>query len=707
MAASKRPRCSSTCGTRKITSFFHSEASQALSSTDSDPSEDESAPQPARKQSNAKHRSKFDPSWKEQFSWLLFVPDDDDGNGPAMYCELCQKHNTSVRNTVWVNIPCRLFRRDKIRDHEASQRHTDSLVTESHAVAAKRSGGIRAAIEKQVSLKRQAVLGALKCLYWLAKEESAHHTKFESLLELGKSLGCTYLSELDNGKNAHYTSHRIIDEFLSALSSCVEDDLLSKIRSSPVISILCDESTDVSNLKQLVVFCRFLAAGKPQTCFLKVTDIVDGKAETIEQKLIEICTQCGITTNKIFGFGSDGASVMTGRHSGVAARLKKHNPEMVSIHCGAHRLALACSQACLEVPYMKKYDSHLVSLFYYFANSSVREASLHLIQEVMGEPSLKLKKAVHTRWLSHEAAVTAIRRTLSSLIATLESEIAVKDDAIAHGLLHAVKSYNFVATTYLLSDILPHLTSLSLLFQKEDVDLSVIQPQVTATISVLKSLRCTPGPCLQRLDEAITKLATEFNLSVTEGMKQAFQKNVREKYLDALVDNLENRFSDSGVLRAFASIFSAEKAIKVQSDCFNSYGDSEVEILSTQFTHTVVKERLQQEWSCFKHILVSDFKEQSTKNLMLIVSEDTSFSSLYPSLSYLASIALILPLSTADCERGFSTLKRIKTDARNRLKTDTLDKLIRLSSEGPSMSEFNFDRAATLWSSRSNRRIKI
>ena len=171
---------------------------------------------------------------------------------------------------------------------------------------------------------------------------------------------------------------------------------------------------------------------------------------------------------------------MTGCRTGVAARLKKDNPEMVSIHCGAHRLALVSSQAALEVPYMKKYDSHSITLFYHFANSPVLETALHLI-------TLRLKKAVHTRWLSHEAAVTAIRRTLPSLMATLESEVAGKDDAVARGLLHAIKTYDFVATTYLLCDVLPHLTSLSLLFQKEDVDLSVIQPQ-------LKSLRTQPGP---------------------------------------------------------------------------------------------------------------------------------------------------------------------------------------------------------------------
>jgi hypothetical protein len=84
---------------------------------------------------------------------------------------------------------------------------------------------------------------------------------------------------------------------------------------------------------------------------------------------------------------------------------------------------------------MKTFDSHLVTLYYHFANSSVCEAAL---QEIMGEPVLHLKKAIHTRWLSHEHAVTAIRRKLPSLLTTLEREVAERDDAVARGLLHAL-----------------------------------------------------------------------------------------------------------------------------------------------------------------------------------------------------------------------------------------------------------------------------
>ena len=49
------------------------------------------------------------------------------------------------------------------------------------------------------------------------------------------------------------------------------------------------------------------------------------------------------------GFGSDGASVMTGHDSGVGAVIKCSNPYLISIHCFAHRLALTSSQATEQV----------------------------------------------------------------------------------------------------------------------------------------------------------------------------------------------------------------------------------------------------------------------------------------------------------------------------------------------------------------------
>ena len=372
----------------------------------------------------------------------------------------------------------------------------------------------------------------------------------------------------------------MIDDFLEVLSGIVERDILAKVRASPAVGILCDESTDVSNLKQLVVYVRFLVEAKPRCCFLKIADLFDGKSETIEQKLVEVCSESEISISLVFSFGSDGASVMTGRKAGVAARLKAHNPEMISIHCGAHRVALASSQAATSVAYLKTFDSHLTTLYYHFANSAVREASLHEVQAVMGEAVLRLKKAIHTRWLSHDQAVMAIRRTLSSLIVTLEREVAEKDDAVARGLVKAMNSHQFVATIYLLSDVLPHLTTLSLVFQRQAVDLSLVQPQVSATIASIKFLRSKPGPILNQLDNTLTELSSNFGLKVTEEMKTHFQVSIREPYIDKLVENLQDRFRDSDLLAALVTLFDSTKASRFHTDSgssFDSYGTTELD----------------------------------------------------------------------------------------------------------------------------------
>lgn len=57
----------------------------------------------------------------------------------------------------------------------------------------------------------------------------------------------------------------------------------------------------------------------------------------------------------------------------------------------------------------------------------------------------------------------------------------------------------------------------------------------------------------------------------------------------------------------------------------------------------------------------------------------------------------MLLIATADCERGFSAMNRIKIVLRNRLKTNTLEQLMFISIEGLSPDKFDFGRAADKW----------
>ena len=144
-------------------------------------------------------------------------------------------------------------------------------------------------------------------------------------------------------------------------------------------------------------------------------------------------------------------------------------------------------------------------------------------------------------------------------------------------------------------------------------------------------------------------------MQVTEDLKRQFQHDIQDKYIDKLVENLENRFAESDLLGALVTIFhpsNAANTMQSSTSSFDSYGDAAVDLLATKFTTTVVKEKLQLEWMGFKHILIGKFAEVSEKEVVAALSGDSSFSFLYPTLSKLASISLTLPISTADCERG-------------------------------------------------------
>ena len=63
----------------------------------------------------------------------------------------------------------------------------------------------------------------------------------------------------------------------------------------------------------------------------------------------------------------------------------------------------------------------------------------------------------------------------------------------------------------------------------------------------------------------------------------------------------------------------------------------------------------------------------------------------------LVEIILILPVSTACCEHGFSCVKQIKSNLRSTLTTETLDVLVRISLDGRSLEEFDPMPAVKHW----------
>ena len=79
----------------------------------------------------------------------------------------------------------------------------------------------------------------------------------------------------------------------------------------------------------------------------------------------------------------------------------------------------------------------------------------------------------------------------------------------------------------------------------------------------------------------------------------------------------------------------------------------------------------------------------------------------FPQLSLLPAAGLVIPVTNAGCERGFSCQNRIMTKLRNRLSKENIDclHLMCILLEGPPMYQFNFERAFCMWKEHKARRL--
>jgi len=89
--------------------------------------------------------------------------------------------------------------------------------------------------------------------------------------------------------------------------------------------------------------------------------------------------------------------------------------------------------------------------------------------------------------LSFYKALETLYLTWDSLVAYFEQEVKTKQDKDGKlkGYIKKLAQFDFVATIHIFMDVLPHVMELAVIFQKKDLDCSIVPPAIATCVNEL------------------------------------------------------------------------------------------------------------------------------------------------------------------------------------------------------------------------------
>ncbi|KAJ8312909.1 LOW QUALITY PROTEIN: hypothetical protein KUTeg_010282 [Tegillarca granosa] len=320
---------------------------------------------------------------------------------------------------------------------------------------------------------------------------------------------------------------------------------------------------------------------------------------------------------------------------------------------------------------------------------------------IVGADQCRFKQVFATRWLSFEGSVSAVVKNYSALLSVFLQENSAK----ALSLYKPVSSFKFLYCAHFLADVLKQLCILNKMYQKSDLDFSQLDPLLCSTITVLEGLRDSKSGSV--LSELVSAVPAEPTLDSDGLFTFEFQGHtIRDgiKQRQEAVESLRARFSnseDAEVMSAMCSVLDP-----------GSLGEQ----VSSDDIATVIKylnccsisdsSSFEQELTSFRSYVQVQVtkKSEGVKTVTDVAQLGVRLMDFYPVVGVVCKRVLLLPVSTVDCERGFSKQNLIKSCTRNRLQQKTLENLMRISIDGP-REIIDYDLVFKSWVGVKQRRI--
>lgn len=115
----------------------------------------------------------------------------------------------------------------------------------------------------------------------------------------------------------------------------VKTQVVEKVKSSPVFAIQCDETTDVAQCSQLLVYTRFLwkESKEEDVLFCCPRETITTAVDSLNAVSNFCFQEHDISWENLFDVCADGAPFMLGSRLGFISKVKEKSPSAISTQC--------------------------------------------------------------------------------------------------------------------------------------------------------------------------------------------------------------------------------------------------------------------------------------------------------------------------------------------------------------------------------------
>jgi len=452
----------------------------------------------------------------------------------------------------------------------------------------------------------------------------------------------------------------------------------------------------------------------------------------------DICDPSSVLGVKpiLVGGGTDGASVNISLHKSIKAKLLEAIPWIFWSWCFAHRLELS-SRDGLSSQLFQSIEEMLLRLYYLYKKSSKKVRELKEIfmnlKEVYdfdeGGATLSSCLPVRSqgsRWISHKRkALQKVVDQFGVYIAHLvslskDTTIKSEDRARLKGYINKWTQSKILIGCAMYVDILNGPSKLSLCLQKADCDIVFGLKQILKVANTIKSLRSQDPTLWPTVKLVLEKVDSKGSITSYQGAQlksysSATLENCKRQALgdlERLNITIQQRleWSDVKLLRALIVFLDTQSWIKrqpsdsdIEEDTSLEQVSDAIELLCSHFREPlesggveipVLRDEVEDVVIYAREYLSIETVNYRKVWYNLFVCPNCSD---WPNVLLLCKLAFSLPFSNARAEQIFSSLKYLKDDRRNSLNTSTLDDLLEIYIEGPSLENFCADEAIDLW----------